>query len=54
MIHNRYMEMSNTPGQDRGLGPDTEPVKFAPCPDRCHMSLCSSELFAQARVSSSH
>lgn len=43
MTHKRYMEMSNIPGHDRGLGPHTEPLKFAPCPDRCHMSLCSSE-----------
>lgn len=44
MIHNRYMEMSNIPGQDRGFGPHTEPLKFAPCPARRHVSLCSSEV----------
>lgn len=43
MIHNRYMEMSNIPGQDRGLVPHTQPLKCAPCPVGYHTSLCSSE-----------
>lgn len=53
MIHNRYMEMSNIPGQDRGPGPHTQPLKFAPCPAEYHMSL-KLVVFAQATVSSGH